>query len=100
MKTSTPRRDFSPDSVPELIKKLWKLYFDMSLDPALEESAEHVRLAAISLENTRRIALEIALECQSGNAPEQLEETMAHSEERVSSKLARKQSRFVSTMKH
>lgn len=54
--------DFSRRSVPELIKHLWDLYFAMSLDPALESSAEDIRRAAQKLEHARRLAYEIAQE--------------------------------------
>ncbi len=52
-------------TVPELIKHLWELYLGMSLDPALADSAEHIKQAALVLESTRRIAHQVSLEAQS-----------------------------------
>ena len=62
MKISTSRKNHKPQPVPELIKELWNLYFEMSLDPDLEASAVHVRSAALTLEHTRRMALEVTQE--------------------------------------
>jgi hypothetical protein len=67
MKTSTSRKTHKPQPVPELIKELWNLYFEMSLDPDLEASAVHVRSAALTLEHTRRMALEVAQESLPNN---------------------------------
>lgn len=61
MKTSNSRNHKS-QPVPELIKQLWNLYFEMSLDPQLEASAAHIRSAALTLEHTRRVAFEITQE--------------------------------------
>jgi hypothetical protein len=55
-------------NVSDLITHLWKLYYDMSLDPALAASAEHVRKAALELEETRRIAWEVYREEQAAHA--------------------------------
>ncbi len=63
MDSSEGADDFSARSVPELIKHLWDLYLVMSLDPALEATAAHIRQAALTLEHTRRLAYEI---CQEG----------------------------------
>jgi hypothetical protein len=62
MKASEEQADLSRKSVPELIKHLWDLHFAMALDPALSSSAEHVKEAALELEQTRRIAFEISQE--------------------------------------
>lgn len=62
MKTSNCRKSHKSQPVPELIKELWNLYFEMSLDPDLEVSAAHVRTAALSLEHTRKMALEVIQE--------------------------------------
>jgi hypothetical protein len=40
------------------------MYFAMARDPALEQSAQHLRQAAITLEETRRLAAEICQEEQ------------------------------------
>lgn len=64
MKTRNQRNDFPQQPVPELIKKLWTMYFEMSLDPELEESAKHIRMAALTLEHTRRLAQEVAYEVE------------------------------------
>ena len=53
-----------PRSIPELIKHLWEMYSVMSRDPALETSAQHLRQAAITLEETRELALQICREEQ------------------------------------
>jgi|SRR5688572_24896235 hypothetical protein len=53
-----------PRSIPELIDHLWEVYSMMSRDPALETSAQHLRQAAITLEETRKLALQICLEEQ------------------------------------
>jgi hypothetical protein len=62
MKPDDSQTDLAEMSVPELIKHLWDLYLSMSLDPALLESAEHIREAVLSLETTRRLAYQVALE--------------------------------------
>lgn len=69
--------DLSTKSVPELIKHLWDLYFFMSLDPALESAAEHVKEAALRLEYTRKLAFEIYREGSNkepGNTKAELQE--------------------------
>jgi hypothetical protein len=53
-----------PRSIPELIKQLWEMYAVMSRDPALETSAQHLRQAAITLEETRELALQVGREEQ------------------------------------
>jgi len=62
MTTSNSRNAHKPQPVPQLITKLWNLYFEMSLDPDLEASAEHIRNAALTLEHMRRMAFEVAQE--------------------------------------
>lgn len=62
MTTSNPRKGYKSQPVPELIKDLWNLYFEMSLDPALATGATHIRNAALELEHTRRMAFEVAQE--------------------------------------
>jgi hypothetical protein len=64
MNASEEQADLGRKSVPELIKHLWDLHFAMALDPALASSAEHVKEAALALEQTRRIAFEISQEEQ------------------------------------
>lgn len=59
MSASDDPDDLTAKSVPELIKHLWDLYFFMSLDPALESAARHVKEAALTLEHTRKLAFEI-----------------------------------------
>jgi hypothetical protein len=54
----------APESVPELIRILWSLYMAMSLDPATAEPAQHVRAAALELEQMRRMALQVCQEEQ------------------------------------
>jgi hypothetical protein len=53
-----------PRSIPELIEHLWEMYTVMSRDPALETTAAHLRQAAITLEETRELALQIGREEQ------------------------------------
>lgn len=53
-----------PRSIPELIQHLWEMYSVMSRDPALETSAAHLRQAAITLEETRELAMQICREEQ------------------------------------
>ncbi len=62
MSASDRESDFSGRPIPELIKHLWDLYFMMSLDPALEASADHVRQAVQTLEEIRRLAYQISEE--------------------------------------
>ncbi len=54
--------DCAPKSVPDLIKTLWSLYMEMSLDPAMDVPACHVRSAALALEKARRMALQVCQE--------------------------------------
>jgi hypothetical protein len=68
MKPFDSQDDLTANSVPELIKHLWELYMGMSLDPALVASAEHIRLAALVLESTRRMAHQVTVEAQSQRA--------------------------------
>jgi hypothetical protein len=65
MKSFDSQDDLTANTVPELIKHLWELYMGMSLDPALAASAQHVKQAALVLEFTRRMALEVTEEPQS-----------------------------------
>ena len=62
MTTSYPRKGYKSQPVPDLIKQLWTIYFEMSLDPELEAGATHVRDAALALEHARRMAFEVAQE--------------------------------------
>ena len=64
MTTSNPRKGYKSQPVPDLIKHLWTIYFEMSLDPELEAGAVHVRNAALALEHTRRVAFDVAKEQQ------------------------------------
>lgn len=65
--TSFDRQDdLTASTVPELIKHLWELYMGMSLDPALVASAQHIKQAALVLEFTRRMALEVTEEPRRG----------------------------------
>lgn len=64
MKPFNNRDRLTANNVPEIIQKLWALYRDMAADPALASSACHIRSAALALENTRRVALEVYLEEQ------------------------------------
>ena len=59
MKPFDNNDDRAPKSVPEMIKTLWSLYMAMSLDPAMAVPAYHLRSAALALEETRRMALQI-----------------------------------------
>ena len=68
MKSFDSQDDLTANTVPELIKHLWELYMSMSLDPALAPSADHIRQAALVLESTRRMALEVTIEAQSRRA--------------------------------
>jgi hypothetical protein len=65
MKTPRNLQDQSPRNISELIAHLWQLYSSMTLDPTLADSAEHVRKAALELEETRRVAWEVFREEQS-----------------------------------
>jgi hypothetical protein len=65
MKPFDSQDDLTANTVPELIKHLWELYMSMSLDPALTASAEHIKQAALVLESTRRMALQVAVEARS-----------------------------------
>ncbi|WP_088348182.1 MULTISPECIES: hypothetical protein [Rhodomicrobium] len=62
MKPFDGQDDLNTKNVPELIKHLWEVYMQMSLDPALRASADHIKQAALTLEHTRRLALEISQE--------------------------------------
>lgn len=64
MKPFDNRDNLTADNIPEMIRKLWALYRDMAADPALASSASHIRSAALALEDTRRMALEVYLEGQ------------------------------------
>jgi hypothetical protein len=64
MKPCGSQGEVADRSVPELIKQLWQLYLDMSLDPVLADSAEHIKQAVLTLETTRRLAHQVALEGQ------------------------------------
>ncbi len=62
MKPFDNRDERAPKSVPDMIRTLWSLYMDMSLDPAMAVAASHVRSAALELEDARRVALEVSQE--------------------------------------
>ena len=62
MNASDGDSELIPGTIPELIQHLWNLYEAMSRDPALASSAEKVREAAMSLEETRKIAFEVCQE--------------------------------------
>ena len=64
MKTPRNSQDPSPRNIADLIAHLWKLYYTMTLDPVLGVSAEHIREAVLELEETRRIAWQVAREEQ------------------------------------
>ncbi len=84
MKPFDSQDDLTTKNVPELIKHLWEVYMQMSLDPALRASAEHVKLAALTLENTRRLALQVSLETplrQSGSSRRRSRHTTAEQAE-------------------
>jgi hypothetical protein len=49
-------------NIPELIGHLWGLYSAMTLDPALVDSAAHIRKAVLELEKVRRAAWEVCQE--------------------------------------
>jgi|EndMetStandDraft_5_1072996.scaffolds.fasta_scaffold145758_2 hypothetical protein len=68
MKTPRHEQDETPRNISDLIAHLWKLYYAMTLDPALAASAEHVRNAVLELEETRRIAWEVYREEQAERA--------------------------------
>jgi hypothetical protein len=50
------------DNIPELIAHLWELYSAMTMDPALVDSAAHIRKAVLELEQVRRAAWEVCQE--------------------------------------
>ena len=50
------------DNIPELIDHLWGLYSAMTLDPALADSAAHIRKAVLELQNARQAAWEVCQE--------------------------------------
>ncbi len=62
MNASDGDSELIPITIPELIQHLWDLYESMSHDPALESGAEHVRQAAIDLEEARKVAFEVMQE--------------------------------------
>lgn len=99
MTTSNSRKTYKSQPVPERIKELWNLYFEMSLDPELEASAEHIRNAALTLERIRRMAFEVAQERFSqgmGN----LDEENIHNPEEDEPLLSARNQKFGSVMKH
>ncbi len=59
MNASDGDSELIPRTIPELIQHLWDLYESMSRDPALESGAEHIRQAAIELEEARKVAFEV-----------------------------------------
>lgn len=80
MKSFDSQDDLTANTVPELIRHLWELYMSMSLDPALVPSADHVKRAALVLETTRRMALEITVEGKSRPAKSAKGKTKPHGE--------------------
>jgi hypothetical protein len=59
MNASNGDSELIPGNIPALIQHLWDLYESMSRDPALESGAEHIRQAAIDLEEARKVAFEV-----------------------------------------
>lgn len=98
MTNPTSKKNYKPLSVPERIKQLWNLYLEMSLDPSLEASAEHVKAAVLTLEHIRKIALDVTME----ERPEGMHDTTAEEnlvdEEEFFERLRKQQ--FGSVMKH
>jgi hypothetical protein len=99
MTTSNSRNGCKPRPVPELIKELWSLYFELSLDPLLEASAAHVRSAALSLEHTRRMAYEVTQEPLS-QMMDDLDGEDGHRSEEDELVLSARNQKFGSVMKH
>jgi hypothetical protein len=62
MKPNDSQLNSITDSIPELIKHLWDLYMAMSMDPALADSAAHIKEAVLTLEYTRRLAFQVTQE--------------------------------------
>jgi hypothetical protein len=62
MKAPHKRPNRSTNNIPELIAHLWAVYSEMSLDPALRGSAEHIRRAAVKLEEVQRLAWQVCQE--------------------------------------
>lgn len=62
MNASDGDSELIPRTIPELIQHLWDLYESMSRDPALESGAEHIRQAAMDLEEARKVAFEVLQE--------------------------------------
>ena len=80
MKSFDSQGDLTANTVPDLIRHLWELYMSMSLDPALGPSADHVRQAALALEFTRRVALEVTVEGKSRPAKQPKRKTKSQGE--------------------
>lgn len=59
MNASDGDSELIPRTIPELIQHLWDLYESMSHDPALESGAQHIRQAAMDLEEARKVAFEV-----------------------------------------
>jgi hypothetical protein len=97
MTTSNPRKGYKSQPVPDLIKQLWTIYFEMSLDPELQVGAAHVRNAALALEHTRRMAFEVAQEQYLMAACETGAEDARQDDER---EFAKRNPKFGSVMKH
>lgn len=51
-------------NIPELIQQLKGLCSGMEADPALVESAQHIRAAVTALESARQAAFEVYEECR------------------------------------
>jgi hypothetical protein len=97
MTTSNPRKGYKSQPVPDLIKQLWTIYFEMSLDPELEAGATHVRNAALALEHTRRMAFEVTQEQHLTTLCETGAEDARPDDER---EFAKRNQKFGSVMKH
>lgn len=99
MTISNSRKTYKSQPVPERIKELWNLYFEMSLDPELEACAEHIRNAALALEQTRRVAFEVAQEAslEGGEILDEANDTSLEEDEPF---LSVRNQKFGSVMKH
>lgn len=99
MRPMDKQNDLTTKSIPELMHHLWTLYMEMSLDPALAESAEHIREAALSLERTRRLAHQVLLEAEKDQMASPPRKSKRTSEEKAALEWLRS-ARTVSQSKH
>jgi hypothetical protein len=60
MKPGDSLQNLKTRPVPDLIKQLWELYMVMSVDPVLAGCADHIRQAALMLEHTRMLAMQVS----------------------------------------